>query len=130
MTTMGESAFSGFGYSESGANGGAQDSRIDDRAEEVSHQGERDQIPGLETSASDCFNRANRIARSLNHTNLSIDHLVLALTMDASARKLLERVADVAQVREMAMQRLGRNYTRSSRDVGEHRCHQLLILLI
>jgi hypothetical protein len=120
MTTEGD-GFSGFGYSgdQAGANGGAEDPRVEDHAEEVVAQTERNQIPGLETSTSDCFNRANQIARSLNHTNLSIDHLMLALTMDASARRLLERIADVAQVRETAMQKLGKNYTRSSRDVGE-----------
>jgi Clp amino terminal domain, pathogenicity island component len=86
---------------------------------EVVTEFERNQIAGLEPSASDCFNRANQIARSLNHTNLSTDHLMLALTMDQSARRLLERVADVAKLREIAMQRLGKNYTRSSRDVSE-----------
>ena len=121
MSTMGESGFSGFGYSEdqSPANGDSQDPRVEDHAEEVIDQVERNQIPGLETSASDCFNRANQIAQSLSHTNLSIDHLMLALTMDPSARRLLERVADIGQLRDTAMQRLGKNYTRSSRDVGE-----------
>src|SRR3990172_3383302 len=39
-------------------------------------------VPGFEESASDCLNRALHIALSLNHTSLSSDHLMLALTMD------------------------------------------------
>ena len=46
-------------------------------------------VPGFEVSASDCLNRALKIARSLNHTSLSSDHLMLALTMDPNARRLL-----------------------------------------
>jgi len=44
---------------------------------------------------------------------------MLALTLDQTARRLLERVADVAQLREAAMQNLGRNHTKSSRDIGD-----------
>ena len=69
-------------------------------------------VPGFEASASDCFNRALKIARSLNHMSLSSDHLMLALTMDPSARRLLERVGDITQLREAAMQRLGRMHSR------------------
>jgi Clp amino terminal domain, pathogenicity island component len=65
------------------------------------------EVPGYEASASSCFNRARQIARSLNHLNLTADHLMLALTMDPGARRLLERVSDVTQLREAAMQRLG-----------------------
>jgi Clp amino terminal domain, pathogenicity island component len=101
------------------ADGNGTETESGETAEEVRGGGERNQIPGLEASASDCFNRANLIARSLNHSSLSIDHVMLALTMDPSARRLLERVADVAQLRETAMQKLGKNYTRSSRYVGE-----------
>jgi len=76
-------------------------------------------IPGFETSASDCFKRAVQIARSLNHADLSADHLMLALAMDPNARRHLERVGDVVQLREVAMERLGRNYTRTSADTSE-----------
>lgn len=69
-------------------------------------------VPGFEASASDCFNRALQIAQSLNHTSLSADHLMLALTMDPNARRLLERVGDVAQLREAATQRLGKMHSR------------------
>lgn len=65
-------------------------------------------VPGFEASASDCFNRALRIAQSLNHTSLSADHLMLALTMDPNARRLLERIGDVVQLREAATRRLGK----------------------
>lgn len=75
---------------------------------------DRDYVPGFETSASDCLKRAVQIARSLNHTDLSADHLMLALTMDENARRQLERVGELVQLREVAMERLGRNYTRSS----------------
>jgi len=67
----------------------------------------RDEVPGYERSASICINRAQQIARSLNHTHLSADHLMLALTMDQNARRVLDRVGDVSQLREAAMQRLG-----------------------
>jgi hypothetical protein len=87
--------------------------------EEVTSKARFEQIPGLESSASDCLNRAAQIARSLNHVNLSSDHLMLALTLDQTARRLLERVGDVAQLREAAMQNLGRNHTKSSRDIGD-----------
>jgi ATP-dependent Clp protease ATP-binding subunit ClpA len=76
-------------------------------------------VPRFEDSASDCFNRASQIARSLNHINLSADHLMLALTMDPNARRLLERVGDVVQLREAATQRLGRMNSRFSRTSGE-----------
>jgi ATP-dependent Clp protease ATP-binding subunit ClpA len=69
-------------------------------------------VPGFEASASDCLNRALKIARSLNHINLSADHLMLALTMDPGARRLLERVGDITQLREAAMQRLGKMHSR------------------
>jgi hypothetical protein len=42
---------------------------------------------------------------------------MLALTMDPSARRLLERVGDVNQLRAVAMQKLGKNYNRS--DAGD-----------
>ena len=88
-------------------------------AEEVASKSTHEHIPGLETSASDCFNRAAKIARSLNHANLSSDHLMLALTLDQSARRLLERVGDIVQLRDAAMQRLGKKHTKSSRDIGD-----------
>jgi hypothetical protein len=68
----------------------------------------RDVVPGFEDSASHCLNRALQIARSLNQTSLSSDHLMLALTMDPNARRHLERVGDVAELRETAMLRLGK----------------------
>ena len=78
------------------------DARPDDQsdaAEEVSLDFEYDEdVPGFETSASNCLNRALQIARSLNHMSLSADHLMLALAMDPSARRLLERV-DIVQLR-------------------------------
>ena len=82
-------------------------------AEEVALDFDYDEaVPGFEASASDCFNRALKIARSLNHMSLSSDHLMLALTMDPSARRLLERVGDITQLRDAAMQRLGRMHSR------------------
>src|SRR5262249_10931356 len=68
----------------------------------------QNEIPGFEGSASICLNRAREIARSLEHLSLTADHLMLALTMDQGARRLLERVGDVSQLRETAMKRLGR----------------------
>jgi hypothetical protein len=82
-------------------------------AEEVALDFNYDEaVPGFEASASDCFNRALQIAQSLNHTSLSADHLMLALTMDPNARRLLERAGDVAQLREAATQRLGKMHSR------------------
>jgi hypothetical protein len=71
-------------------------------------------VPGFEAAASDCLNRALTIARSLNHVVLSSDHLMLALTMDPTARRQLERFGDVAQLREAATQRLGKMHIRYS----------------
>jgi hypothetical protein len=71
-------------------------------------------VPGFEAAASDCLNRALAIARSLNHVVLSSDHLMIALTMDPNARRQLERVGDVTQLREAAMQRLGKMHSRYS----------------
>lgn len=102
-----------------GLNGGNAQAggQAEDHAEEVATDLGHDAVPGFEGSASDCFNRARQIARSLNHTDLSSDHLMLALIMDQSARRLLERVGDITQLREVATQRVGRNYTNAS---GEH----------
>ncbi|HXG79328.1 MAG TPA: Clp protease N-terminal domain-containing protein [Methyloceanibacter sp.] len=72
-----------------------------------------DHVPGFEMSASNCVNRARQIARSLNHATFSSDHLMLALTMDPGARRQLERVGDVDQLRAFAMRRLGKNYNKS-----------------
>ena len=84
-----------------------------DAAEEVTLDFDYDEeVPGFETSASNCLNRALQIARSLNHMSLSADHLMLALAMDPSARRLLERVGDIIQLREAATQRLGRMHSR------------------
>jgi ribosomal 50S subunit-associated protein YjgA (DUF615 family) len=99
------------GSHESNTNSGgtAEDTRAADDVE-VSEEitlDRRDEVPGYERSASICINRAQQIARSLNHTHLSADHLMLALTMDQNARRVLERVGDVTQLREAAMQRLG-----------------------
>jgi hypothetical protein len=110
------------GQAGNGAAASRATSQPDDHAEvaeEVASKTTHEQIPGLETSASDCLNRAAQIARSLNHANLSSDHLMLALTLDQSARRLLERVGDVVQLREAAMQKLGKNHTKFSRDIGE-----------
>jgi hypothetical protein len=89
-----------------------------DQAEEVAAELGPDEVPGFEASASECFNRARQIACSLNHADLSSDHLMLALIMDSSARRLLERVGNVTQLREVATQRVGRNYTKSDADHG------------
>ena len=78
----------------------------------------RNEVPGYQSSASACLNRARQIARSLNHISLSADHLMLALTLDQGARRLLERVGDVTQLREAAMQRLG--HLSSARNNDEH----------
>ena len=75
-------------------------------------------VPGYEPAASDCLNRALQIARSLNHTSLSADHLMLALTMDQNARKLLERAGSINELRETAMQRLGAMNWKFSRPSG------------
>ena len=69
-------------------------------------------VPGFETSASDCFNHALSIARSLNHAILSTDHLMLALTMDEGARRLLSQAGDIARLREASMRRLGKMHSR------------------
>jgi len=69
--------------------------------------------------SASCLNRARAIAHSLNHINMSSDHLMLALTMDPNARRLLERVGDVTQLRESAMQRLGKIHSRFSQDIAE-----------
>jgi hypothetical protein len=72
---------------------------------------------GYEASAAACFKRAGEIARSLNQMNLTADHLMLALIMEPAARRLLERVSDVSQLRETAMRRLG--HYGSARNAGE-----------
>lgn len=94
------------------------EAEADGHAEEVSNDYDDDRVPGFEASASDCFNRARQIARSLNHADLSSDPLMLALIMDPTARRLLERVGDITELRETATQRVGRNYTKSSADPG------------
>jgi len=88
--------------------------QADSEAEEVAAQEfGYDQVPGFEMSASNCINRARQIARSLNHATFSSDHLMLALTMDQNARRLLERVGDVNHLRAVAMRKLGKNYNKS-----------------
>jgi hypothetical protein len=69
-------------------------------------------VPGFEASASDCLNHALSIARNLNHAVLSSDHLMLALTMDESGRRLLNRLGDIERLRKVAMGRLGRMHAR------------------
>jgi hypothetical protein len=69
-------------------------------------------VPGFEATASDCLNHALSIARNLNHAVLSSDHLMLALTMDESARRLLNRAGDIERLREAAMRRLGKMHGR------------------
>lgn len=76
-------------------------------------------MPGYEPAASDCLNRALGIARSLNHTSLSADHLMLALTMDQNARKLLERAGDINALRETAMKQLGEMHWKFARPAGQ-----------
>jgi hypothetical protein len=135
----GDSGFTGFGYGNNGSAGqdnsppqsseprhgngagdhhgasagGSASAQSHAEAEEVSGDLGYDQVPGFETSASNCVNRARRIANSLNHATFSSDHLMLALTMDQNARRLLERVGDVTQLRAHAMRRLGKNYNKS-----------------
>jgi hypothetical protein len=67
-----------------------------------------DPLPDFEVTAADCLNRALQIAISLRHASVSSDHLMLALTMDPHARRQLQRVGDIGQLREAAMLRLGR----------------------
>jgi hypothetical protein len=103
-------------------NGASNEARSDDHAEageELTLEFAYEAAPGFESSASECFNRARQIAQSLGHISLSSDHLMLALTMDPNARRLLERLGDVVQLRESAMQRLGRMHSRFSRNVDE-----------
>jgi hypothetical protein len=100
-------AGSGAGQSQSA------DDSLDGNAEVVTRDLGYDQVPGFETSASNCVNRARQIAQSLSHATFSSDHLMLALTMEPSARRLLERVGDVNQLRAVAMRKLGKNYNKS-----------------
>ncbi len=72
-------------------------------------------MPDFEPSAADCMNRALRVALSLGHASFSSDHLMLALTMDQHARKLLQRLADVGLLREAAMIRLGKMHWKFAR---------------
>jgi hypothetical protein len=74
-----------------------------------------DAIPDFEPGAADCFNRALQIALSLGHASFSSDHLMLALTMDQQARKLLQRVGDIGQLREAAMIKLGKMHWKFAR---------------
>jgi hypothetical protein len=132
---MGGPGIAGFGYGNQGnptpradndqpgevrpGNGFGQDQGVDHgpsagaEPEEIAKEFTYERVPGFETSASDCINRARQIARSLNHATWSADHLMLALTMDQGARRLLERVGDVAQLRATAMRKLGKNYNKS-----------------
>ena len=95
----------------SAAHGGGHDDNGDDTSLQFNYE----QVPGFEASASDCLNRARQIARSLNYLNLSADHLMLALTMEPNARRLLERVGDVQALQEAAMRQLGKMHSRFSR---------------
>jgi hypothetical protein len=78
-----------------------------------------DAIPDFEPPAADCFNRALQVALSLGHANFSSDHLMLALTMDQQARRQLQRVGDVGQLREAAMLRLGKMHWKFARRVDQ-----------
>jgi hypothetical protein len=74
-----------------------------------------DAIPDFEPSAADCLSRAVQVALSLGHASFSSDHLMLALTMEQQARRLLQRVGDVGQLREAAMLRLGKMHWKFAR---------------
>lgn len=66
-------------------------------------------LNGFTKPASDCINKARRIARELNHTSVSAAHLVLALTLDPrSSRRLRDQDVDVDLVREAAVQLLAK----------------------
>src|SRR5262245_51058392 len=79
-----------------------------------------DGFTDFEPGAAACLNRALQVALSLGHATFSSDHLMLALTMDPHARKLLQRVADVGPLRETAMARLGRMHWKFARR-ADHR---------
>lgn len=107
-------AGNGAGQTQATNSGASSGGPADGDTEEVAaHDLDYDQVPGFEMSASHCVNRARQIARSLNHATLSSDHLMLALTMDQGARRLLERAGDVVQLRAAAMRKLGKNYDKS-----------------
>jgi hypothetical protein len=72
-------------------------------------------IPDFEPSAADCLNRALQVALSLGHASFSSDHLMLALTMDQQARRQLQRVGDIGQLREAAMLRLAKMHWKFAR---------------
>jgi hypothetical protein len=93
---------------------GAHSDHHDDVSEVVPLDFDDEPVPGFEESASDCLNRALSIARNLNHAVLSSDHLMLALTLDPRARRLLEHVGDVIELRDTAMKRLGAMHTKYS----------------
>ena len=66
-------------------------------------------LPGFTKPASDCINKARRIARELNHTSVSAAHLTLALTLDPrSSRRLRDQGIDVDLVREAAVRYLAK----------------------
>lgn len=66
-------------------------------------------LGGFSRPASDCINKARRIARELNHSSVSAAHLVLAMTLDPRAtRRLRDQGADVDAVRETAVQLLAK----------------------
>jgi hypothetical protein len=66
-------------------------------------------LPRFTKPASDCINKARRIARELNHTSVSAAHLALALTLDQrSSRRLRDQGVDVDCVREAAVRNLAK----------------------
>lgn len=73
-------------------------------------------LHGFTRPASNCINKAWRIARELNHASISAAHLVLALTLDPrSSRRLRDQGVDVDLVRETAVKLLAKyNATYSS----------------
>lgn len=76
-------------------------------------------FPNFSGDALDCLNRAAKLAYDLNHTCISSAHLLLAMTLDQRSRKMLERVGDVGQLRQGAMQVIGRMHWRYSEGRGE-----------
>jgi hypothetical protein len=66
-----------------------------------------DPVPGFSQQANECVNKAAQFAYQLNHASMGADHLMLALTLDQTARKTLESVGDIRKLRESAARILG-----------------------
>ena len=78
-----------------------------------------EKLPKCEARANNCLERAAEFASNLNQTCFDVHHLMLALTVDQRAGRMLGDVGDIKQLRDFAVEKIGKMHSQFAAGVTD-----------